>query len=145
MYQKALVAIDGSQPSLKAVKTAGELFRLGAIKELALIYVVNFPSTRIMPDGLSMDFTPAQYHNELIQTAEIITEKARDLLGKDINARIIIDSGPPPEVILNVAEKNHYDLIIIGNRGLNQLQKLFLGSVSSRVVSLADCTVMIVK
>lgn len=145
MYEKALVAVDGSQHSFKAVATAGDLARQGAIKEVFLIYVMNFPTPRVMPEGMSLDFTPAQYHNELIQAAEIITEKARGHLGAGVNAKIIINSGPAPEMILQEAEKHKIDLIIIGSRGLNQLQKLLLGSVSSRVVSLAACHVLVVK
>ncbi len=145
MYEKVLVPVDGSAPSLKAVATARELAETGAVKQITIINVVHFPAPAVLADGLSLNYLPAQYQNELLTMAEAITEKARETLGPNINAKIIIDSGSPPDVVLQVAEKDNYDLIIMGNRGLNQVQRLFLGSVSNRVVLMSKCSVLIVK
>lgn len=145
MYEKVLVPVDGSAPSLKAVAAARKLAEAGVARQITIINVVHFPTPAVLADGLSLNYFPAQYQNELITVAETITEKAREQLGPDINAKIIIDSGSPPDVILQAAEKDNYDLIIMGNRGLNQVQRLFLGSVSNRVVLMSKCSVLIVK
>ena len=145
MYEKALVAVDGSRPSLKAVETAGELTKKGCLQSITLIYVVHIPHVASSADGMVLDFVPAEYQKELMREARRVIKAAKELLPPDCTIKTIIESGTPAETILHLVEKEHYDLVIIGNRGLNQLQRLFLGSVSNKIVSLANCTVIVVK
>jgi nucleotide-binding universal stress UspA family protein len=53
--------------------------------------------------------------------------------------------GEPGPVIVEYANKEKFDLVVIGSRGLNVLQEMVLGSVSHKVVKRADCPVLIVK
>lgn len=143
MYKKALIALDGSAPSFRAVEAA--LKMAGSIEEISLVHVVNIPHVNVSADGQSMDFFSSQYYNELTKTAQEVLDKAEQMLVPYHKPTKIIESGPPAETILHMAEKDHYDLIIMGSRGLNSLQKLFLGSVSNKVLSLAQPAVMLVK
>jgi nucleotide-binding universal stress UspA family protein len=59
--------------------------------------------------------------------------------------RIQLEYGSPVEIICKAAEQEKYDLIIIGNRGLNRFQRVLMGSVSSKVVTLAPCPVLVIK
>ncbi|HWP97621.1 MAG TPA: universal stress protein [Syntrophomonadaceae bacterium] len=145
MYEKVLVAVDGSEQSFKAVTTAGNLAETGAAKEITLIYVINLLGSGIMADGLTIDYSPAQYQNLLIESAQKMVRQARDLIKSEIKVKTVVESGSPADTILDVAEKQKYDLIVIGNRGLNQVQRLFLGSVSNKVINLAPCSVLVVK
>jgi len=145
MYQKALVAFDGSPPSLRAVASARELAEKDCIAELTIINVVNIPHPTILPDGQPMEFIPKEYYQETISQARRQLEEARQTIAAPIPVKTIVESGTPAETILRLAEKERYDLIIVGSRGLNPLERLLLGSVSRKIVSLAQCTVMIVR
>ncbi len=145
MFQKALVAVDGSQPSLKAVDTACQLMETGALKEITLLNVVHYPAPAVMGDGITMLELPVEYHQVLRDAAQQIIEEVQKHLESSTNVNSRVESGNPAEVILDVAQKDKYDLIVIGSRGLNQVQRLFMGSVSSKVVTLAHCPVLVVK
>jgi nucleotide-binding universal stress UspA family protein len=54
-------------------------------------------------------------------------------------------SGISTEKILQSADANEIDMIIMGSRGLGGIKSLFLGSVSSKVCDQADCTCLTVK
>ncbi|ABB14618.1 universal stress protein [Carboxydothermus hydrogenoformans] len=47
--------------------------------------------------------------------------------------------------MVNLAEEEGYDLIVLGARGLSGIKRYLLGSVSEAVVRLAHCPVLIVK
>lgn len=143
MYEKVLIAMDGSAPSFRAVEAAQKI--AASIQEISLIYVVNMPHSGVLADGQAMDFFPQQYYQELFNTAEKVLEKAEKMLQDHPKVTKRTEAGLPAETILNIAEKERFDLIIMGSRGLNSLQRLFLGSVSNKVLSLARCPVMLVK
>jgi len=58
--------------------------------------------------------------------------------------RGIIEKGKPAEVILKVAEEQACDLIVMGSRQINPVQRIFLGSVSNYVVNHSQIPVLIV-
>jgi imidazoleglycerol phosphate synthase cyclase subunit len=60
-------------------------------------------------------------------------------------AALHLEAGLPADIICRIARKENYDLIIIGNRGLNRLKRVLLGSISSKVVAAAHCPVLVVK
>ena len=53
--------------------------------------------------------------------------------------------GDPGPAIVDYANKENFDLVVIGSRGLNSLQEMVLGSVSHKVVKRVNCPVLIVK
>lgn len=109
MYEKALVAVDGSRPSLKAVETAGELTKKGCLQSITLIYVVHIPHVASSADGMVLDFVPAEYQKELMREARRVIKAAKELLPPDCTIKTIIESGTPAETILHLVEKEHYD------------------------------------
>ena len=145
MYKKALVAVDGSGPSLEAVATARDLLKEGSLQSFSLINVIPFPYITNVGEGLMMFPIPIDFEQQMKSSAQEIMEQSLKIAGSDLQLETLIEFGAPAETILQAAEKGLYDLIIIGNRGLNQVKRLFLGSVSTRVVSLADCAVLVVK
>ncbi|MFD1362527.1 universal stress protein [Lentibacillus salinarum] len=63
----------------------------------------------------------------------------------DIDFKVHILHGEPGPTIVDFANSNDFDCIVIGSRGLNNLQTMILGSVSHKVAKRADCPVLIVK
>ena len=54
-------------------------------------------------------------------------------------------NGSPAQKIVEFADKNGIDLIVMGNRGLGAFSRTLLGSVSNKVINTAKCDVYVVK
>ena len=82
----------------------------------------------------------------LTKFGEKVLEKFRKIaLKHDINSKQVLKEGKPANEIINYSKKEHIDLIVVGSRGLGNISKLFLGSVSNRLANHAKCSVLIVK
>lgn len=60
------------------------------------------------------------------------------------NVKTIVKSGQPARVIVSVAQETDAGVIVIGSRGLGDLQGFLLGSVSHKVTSLSEVPVLVV-
>ncbi|SDD26314.1 Nucleotide-binding universal stress protein, UspA family [Terribacillus halophilus] len=138
MYKKIVVAIDGSDHSFLAAEHAIQLAKLQPETHIEGIQVLDYEKTKA--DVLhSSDSIQLQSNDEKLQRFRDAFEAA------SIPYKLIMKQGEPAPMILEHARDTKADLIIIGSRGLNPLQEVVLGSVSSRVAKRAKCSVMIVK
>lgn len=79
--------------------------------------------------------------------AEKIKLKARQLVDcKEVECEVstLIGSNPS-RALVNTAERENFDLIVVGSRGLGNVVSFLLGSVSRQVVAKAKCDVLVVK
>jgi nucleotide-binding universal stress UspA family protein len=144
-FSKIMVAIDGSEHSLKAAEYALEIAKSFS----AQLYAVT------------VTYVPESYHlkqedvlNQSIEMRGSI-EDAKTWLEKfnqdsredsiQLKTELINSHRPVDYVILEYAEKNDIDLIVLGTRGRSGFKKLLLGSIASSVVTYAHCPVMVVK
>src|SRR5699024_12290837 len=67
------------------------------------------------------------------------------LKAEALTYNITILHGEPGTTIIKHANEAHYDLAVVGSRGLNAFQEMVLGSVSHKLVKRVDCPVLIVK
>jgi len=72
-------------------------------------------------------------------------EKVSAELGLNGSLESLICEGEPHDVLVDIATARHADLIAIGTHGRKGLKKLFLGSVTSRVIVSSPCDVLVVK
>jgi nucleotide-binding universal stress UspA family protein len=63
----------------------------------------------------------------------------------DLKVTTRLSEGHPADKIIELAEAEHCDLIVMGSRGLGGLKEMFLGSVSDKVADHASCPVLIVR
>jgi nucleotide-binding universal stress UspA family protein len=68
-----------------------------------------------------------------------------DLNEVKLKVEFIVDPASVVGAIVDYAERENIDLIIIGSRGLSGFKKLLLGSTTSGVVTYAHCPVLVVK
>ena len=139
MIKKILVAVDGSEHSMHAARYAAEL-AMQMDAEIILIHCHKpFPAILGEP-----------YFQHAIDK---INEEARKLLEpyvtllKESNvtyADRVLD-GSPAENITNAAVVEKVDLIVMGSRGLNDLEGLLLGSVTHRVLKTSPCPVLVIR
>lgn len=139
MYKKIVVAIDGSDHSFLAAEHAIQLAKLQPGTHVEGIQVLDYEKTKADVLHSSDPIQLQSKRDEKLQRFRDAFEAA------SIHYKLIMKHGEPAPMILEHARDTRADLIIIGSRGLNPLQEIVLGSVSSRVAKRAKCSVMIVK
>ena len=140
IFSKILVAIDSSDASMDAADYATAMSqRYNA--ELYALYVILADVDLYWPHVTS-DFM-RNMRNEGEKYLNKVKAKANE---NDIQIKTeIISSKDISEGILNFAEENNIELIVVGTRGRSGFKKLLLGSVASHVVTYAHCPVLVVK
>lgn len=140
MFKKILLATDGSTHADRAALKAVEL-----VKDLEQATVTLF-HVRSKVDRNSLiqsNFNVTSLLREEAHKAIIKTELLFKREG--VPFELAVEIGDPAEEIVSKAEREGYDLIIVGCRGLNKLKELVIGSVSNKVAHDAKCPVMIIK
>jgi nucleotide-binding universal stress UspA family protein len=150
LIKNILVPIDGSEHSNNALKFALDLAEKYSAK-LTLISVAQpvvvtgpmFITQPMMPPTSTAMYVQAieSAHKKMLEETykKVKTEKP-DL---EISKKLI--DGRPADRIVEIADKENFDLIVMGSRGVGGVKKFFLGSVSDRVADEAHCPVLIVK
>jgi nucleotide-binding universal stress UspA family protein len=146
MFEKILYCTDGSDSAGKAGAVAAEMAkRFGAA--LTALHVFHPPSY-VYPayDGAGFVIDPVDasgFAKEVHDSVSIRTIGAMKEHGVDCEVRQ--ETGHPADVIVQIADSERYDLIILGSRGMGAIKSFLLGSVSDRVTHHAHCPVLIVR
>ena len=141
MIKSILVPIDGSDHGRKAVQYAADI----ALKYKAMVHVVHIVSP--LPDIIqeSEVLEVIQDRGEAF-AREILEEAVGEFKKKGVRSfQSTVLHGNPADAIIEFARKHGVDMIVMGSRGLSGVTELLLGSVSTRVCHLADCTCVTVK
>ncbi|WP_188801790.1 universal stress protein [Sporolactobacillus putidus] len=145
MY-RILVPVDGSEPATRAVKEAVTIAEGKKEAEITLIYVspspVYFPFYSMVGPSLDADVKEVE-EKEGNQMLESIIEKESKSAKAKFHKKHLY--GIAAQEICDYANDTKMDLIVMGNRGMGAFGQVILGSVSNKVLHLADCPVMIVK
>ncbi|WP_404328718.1 universal stress protein [Mesobacillus maritimus] len=139
MYKKILVAIDGSKHSLRAAAEGAKMAALDKDSTVELIYVADFSKAK-------NEVLHSHGKEELEQERRSRLKPAEELMkANQVSYEVKILRGEPGPTIVEYANKEKFDLVVIGSRGLNALQEMVLGSVSHKVVKRVNCAVLIIK
>ena len=149
MFKNILVALDGSKHAKRAVIVATDLAQ--RYKSRLQFLTV----TKKAPDRISGELRHYMEIEHLTGTPDvlvsdavkkILAEAERHARNKGVKpVRTVAQSGPVAQTIIDFAKRQKADLIVMGSRGLGEVEGLLLGSVSHKVVSLADCNVIVVR
>lgn len=149
---KVLVAIDGSHSSMEAAKQAVELAKKYNAELFALTIINTQPwfyaSTLY---GWAPSETMEKVHESDIQRAQTWLDRVKETgEGFDVRSQTKILLVPytqssTAEALINYAEENNIDLIVIGSRGYSGLKKMLLGSVAQAVLTYSHCAVLVIK
>ena len=137
MFKHVLVALDGSEYSQIALPTAIEVARkFGA--DLFVLHVAEHDHGRSV---VYSEETPA----EAVQLIGNAIKAARDAgVAAKGNLRDV-GAGHVAKAIVETVEANEIDLIVMGSRGLSDIQGLLLGRVTHKVMQLAHVTVLVAR
>ncbi|GAA0201441.1 universal stress protein [Selenomonas dianae] len=138
MIKNILVPVDGSEGADRAIEKAVMLAEICGAK-LNFLYVANINQLAInavLSDAILDSVTKA---------GNVILDRALEMVPAGIAKESFSDTGSPAVVVLDFAETNDIDLIVMGSRGLGVVKGVLLGSVSQYVVEQSKCPVLVVK
>jgi nucleotide-binding universal stress UspA family protein len=140
-----VVGTDGSDTASEAVRQATELAeRIGAKVHLVSAYE-PVPEGRLreerqqVPGDLQWMVNPREDVNDTLAAA------AQGVQEAGVEVETHAREGDPADAILDVAEEQHADLIVVGNKGMTGAKRFLLGSVPNKVSHHAPCSVMIIR
>lgn len=139
--QHILVPVDGSEPSRRALEKAVYLAQKCG-SSLTLLTVVDMNKEINSFEQVS---TGGYIPGELKEKGYKLLLKLMPLIPDTIHAEAVVQIGDPAQNIVTYSEEHPVDLIIIGNRGLSGLKKIFLGSVSNYVLLRSHVPILIMK
>ena len=156
IFQKILVAFDGSEHSRRALESAIQIAKSFNSKLMLLtvhhaeITPITSPELTIQAPVIVPDAAAAEMTERAIEAAhnydkKILAEAEAKVRSEKVEVETELIDGNAVEEIVRKAEEGKFDLIVMGARGLSTIKKLFIGSVSDGVIKKAPCPVLIVK
>jgi nucleotide-binding universal stress UspA family protein len=146
MISKILIAMDGSETSLRAYQYASFLAKQC---DAALLIVNIFDTFERISSKIKEEFDIAkQIEVEggtavTIQLLDDYKSQAKDSGIKDV--KTIRREGNAASQILLIANEEKVDTIVIGSTGINTVKEFLLGGVSHKVIHHAECPVTVVR
>src|SRR5881227_1177177 len=107
MFNRIVVGTDGSETATEAVKTAVELAKISKAKLEIVSAYEPVPQSRLREEG--------------------------EGISGDVSYAVNPREGDPADAILDVAEENNADLVLVGNKGMTGARRFLLGSVPNKI------------
>jgi len=134
MLKKILAPTDFSELSVEGIRYASHLAKdVGA--QLIVMNVIILDETNTTTKG-EIDAHKARL-------AEFVA-KTVPHRGADLKVREVVVAGQPYNAIIDCAEKEHVDLVIMSSHGRSGLSRMLIGSVTDRLLRAAKCPVLVV-
>lgn len=135
-----LIAYDGSDPARKAIEHA---VAEHPDEELVLVHVTEVASGSL---DATVNLIQKALKERRTEVEQNVTEEITDLLrNAEVEYTAEILMGDPANEIVEYAEENDVDQIIVGNHGRNGASRVLLGSVAERIVRRSPVTVTVVR
>ena len=141
IYKKILIATDGSEPNKKAISYGIELAKLSEANVYA-VFVVDTASFASIPMDTGWEMMYELLQKEGTDATRLVEDDAK-ALGVDVESAVI--EGHPSHEIIEFAENNDIDLIVMGTLGKSGLDRFLLGSVAEKVSRNAKVPVLVVR
>jgi nucleotide-binding universal stress UspA family protein len=136
--KKILCPTDFSEPSYVGLETANDI-ALHFVAELILVHVVTpphvYPSYPVGGSG----FNPISFVEEMVEESrKRIDEVVKNTISADLAVRSVIQQGNPADQIVDLADSENVDMIVIATHGWTGWRRFISGSVTERVVRHAN-------
>ena len=138
-----MVATDGSEQVRKAVDSAIEIAKLSDAK-LYAVHVIALGGYSITPSK-DAEWEKAMKEQLTTEGKEATTYVENAGRAANIEVESVILEGSPADEIVDFAEKNDIDLIVMGTQGKSAIQRFLIGSVAENVVRHSKKTVLVVR
>ncbi|MFQ6090413.1 MAG: universal stress protein [Candidatus Bipolaricaulia bacterium] len=143
IFRRVLVPIDGSNCSMEAGEFAIRLAKGYGLEILAL-HVIDETAlstlSRLARKG------EEELRKELLREGEHYLNYLAEAAEREgIKLEKLIEEGTPHRVIVEIAEREGVDLILIGKVGSRGPRRILIGSVTERVIEAAKCPVLVMR
>jgi nucleotide-binding universal stress UspA family protein len=147
VYKRILVGLDGSEHGLRTAETAA---RLAATFGAELHFLTVTRPYEVSPEVqgyLETENLLGEPSYVLDEETQTVVGKARAIAEQNKVRKVltVVREGKPAGVLVDYARDNQMDLLVVGSRGVGELEAVFFGSVSQKVSQLAGCSVLIVR
>lgn len=137
MGRELLVPVDGSEASWKALEYA---FDHHTADRITVLYVV---------DPVKGDYQLDETASDSVKQSDAVTREARERIHdaglEETEVEVVTTEGKPKHEIIDYAEREGIDQIVMGSRGRSGVKRILLGSVAETVVRRSDTPVNIVR
>ena len=146
MFKSIVVGTDGSQTAAEAVTRAA---RLAASSEAKLHVVTAYPRASAASWGYAIGAPAvtadvAELETQAREQATAVLQHVKQRVATEVSEiELHARAGDAADVILDIAEEQGADLIVVGNRGMTGARRFLLGSVPNKVAHHAMCDVLI--
>lgn len=138
---KILAALDQSNYAALVLKKALEIAAKNDA-ELTVLTISTAPFNNLYLGEVSGELLE-KIRRGVQEAAQQIKDQVK---AADAKVNVLVQESPSPaDAIVEYAEKNGIDLIVVGNKGAGAVERFLIGSVSSKIVSHSPCSVMVVK
>jgi len=145
MFGRIVVGTDGSDTASEAVRRAIEIAKLSEAKLEIVSAYEPISGERLrdesaeLPGDVQHTVNPREDVNLILENAAAEAKQA------DVDVITHPREGDPADAILDVAEENNADLLVVGNKGMTGAKRFLLGSVPNKISHHAPCDVLIVR
>jgi nucleotide-binding universal stress UspA family protein len=145
---KVILAVDGSKSGRWATQWLGEL-PFATPPEVRAVHVVDLAALRtpfVMQPAIGAyeALLQAEAKRLLARAKRVHADTETVLAAFKLKATVTVEKGPVALTIIKRAG-GHGGLVVLGNRGLGDFDRVFLGSVSMQVTQHAPCSVLVIK
>jgi len=152
-FSKILITVDGSEESMNAADYAIAMAKKEDNDAQLIALHVLFSQTGYAYSTNIFGLVTPSSINELLQDAkheaqqwfDKIKEKMYENGDVQLKTEVVVSPTSVVGAIVDYAERENLDLIVIGSRGRSGFKKLLLGSTASGVITYATCPVLVVK
>jgi nucleotide-binding universal stress UspA family protein len=141
MFTKILVPVDGSENALRALDQALFIAKTTG-SSITAMHVIERPPTVYVESQKLLDELLANYRKESSKILDRCQERAQS---QGVKLETVIAEGDAASNIVGYAEKEGFNLVVIGRRGLGRFREAVLGSTSNKVLHNTKATVMITR
>lgn len=141
MYDRILLPTDGSDPAVEASRHAIDLANRHDAA-LHVLYVVDHERLGRMAPDLGTEQIKEALSAEGERATSMVEERAAR---QNVTVEPVVREGPPAETIIEYADEEAVDVVVMGTTGRSGLDRLLLGSVAESVIQGTDAPVFLVK
>ena len=145
MFGSIVVGTDGSETAAQAVRQATDLAKaVGAQIHLVSAYE-PVSEGRLREERQEVPADLEWMVNPREDVEGTLKEATEQIQEAGVQVESYARQGDPADAILDVAEEQNADLIVVGNKGMTGAKRFLLGSVPNKVSHHAPCSVMIIR
>ena len=145
MYSSIVVGTDGSDTASEAVRQAIELAKALDAKLQIVSAYEPVSDTRLREEAQQAPQDLQWMVNPREDVEATLKDAAEEVDGAGVKVDTFAREGDAADAILDVAEEQHADLIVVGNKGMTGAKRFLLGSVPNKVSHHAPCSVLIIR